>query len=60
MSSLATALADRLGATRERTMELFAPLGTEDLARQPAPILSPPLRGLGHIAAYEELWLSGA
>ena len=38
-------------------MELFAPLGTEDLARQPAPILSPPLWDLGHIAAYEELWL---
>jgi iron(II)-dependent oxidoreductase len=57
VSDLATILADRLEATRRRTRELFAPLSSEDLARQPSPILSPPLWDLGHIAAYEELWL---
>jgi len=57
MSASATAVAGRLDATRRRTRELFAPLSGEDLARQPSPILSPPLWDLGHIAAYEELWL---
>jgi gamma-glutamyl hercynylcysteine S-oxide synthase len=57
MSATATALAERLEATRARTRELLAPLSPEDLARQHSPILSPPLWDLGHIAAYEELWL---
>lgn len=51
------ALAGRLEATRRRTLELFAPLPHEHLVAQPAPILSPPLWDLGHVAAYEELWL---
>ena len=57
MSATATALADRLEGARARTRELLAPLSAEDMARQHSPLLSPPLWDLGHIAAYEELWL---
>ena len=53
-----TALADRLRATRCRTLDLFAPLPHQHLVEQPSPLLSPPLWDLGHIAAYEELWLA--
>lgn len=53
-----TVLAERLGASRTRTLALFAPLGHEHLVRQPDVLLSPPLWDLGHIAAYEELWLA--
>ena len=58
MGGLETALAERLGTTRRRTLALFAPLPHEHLVRQPSPLLSPPLWDLGHIAAYEELWLA--
>jgi iron(II)-dependent oxidoreductase len=54
---LETAIADRLEATRRRTVALLEPLGPGDMARQASPLLSPPLWDLGHIAAYEELWL---
>ncbi len=57
MSASATALEDRLEAVRERTHDLVAPLGADDLERQPSPLMSPPVWDLGHIAAYEELWL---
>lgn len=57
MSATAAALADRLETTRARTHALLEPLAPEDLARQHSPLLSPPLWDLGHIAAYEELWL---
>ncbi len=54
-----TVIAERLGGTRRRTLELFAPLPHEHLVGQPCGILSPPLWDLGHIAAYEELWIAG-
>ena len=38
-------------------MLLFDPLSPEEMARQADAIMSPPLWDLGHIAAYEELWL---
>ena len=38
-------------------MLLFEPLSPEEMARQADAIMSPPLWDLGHIAAYEELWL---
>ncbi len=57
MNAHATALAEQLTAVRERTFELYAPLAEGDLARTPDPIMSPPIWDLGHIAAYEELWL---
>lgn len=57
MPSDVDAIAARLETVRGRTMRLFAPLGAETLRRAPDPIMSPPLWDLGHIAAYEELWL---
>lgn len=57
MSDRRSALAGLLDAGRERTHELFDPLAREHLVRQPDPIMSPPVWDLGHIAAYEELWL---
>ena len=57
MDALGTVIADRLESTRRRTLELFAPLPHRHLVRQPSPLLSPPVWDLGHIAAYEELWL---
>jgi iron(II)-dependent oxidoreductase len=57
VSDLVTAIADRLEATRSRTLALLEPLGPGDMARQADPIMSPPVWDLGHIAAYEELWL---
>lgn len=58
MDERRTQLAERLEATRRRTLELFAPLPHEHLVAQPTELLSPPLWDLGHIAAYEELWLA--
>lgn len=50
-------LPDLLGAVRERTLRLVAPLADSDLERQLDPIMSPLVWDLGHIAAYEDLWL---
>jgi iron(II)-dependent oxidoreductase len=47
----------RLTHVRRRTLDLLEPLDDEQLARQPTPILSPILWDLGHVAAFEELWL---
>ncbi len=58
MSERATELAEQLTAVRERTFELYAPLADADLVRTPDSIMSPPIWDLGHIAAYEELWLA--
>lgn len=52
----ATVAAD-LAAVRERTLALVAHLSTHDMERQIDPILSPLAWDLGHIAAYEDLWL---
>ncbi len=46
-----------LDETRERTLALVAHLSAEDLERVTDPILSPLVWDLGHIAAYEDLWL---
>jgi iron(II)-dependent oxidoreductase len=58
MSSLADSIAERLASTRERTLMLYEPLAADDIVRTPDPIMSPPVWDLGHIAAYEELWLA--
>lgn len=50
-------MAADLAAVRARTLGLVAHLATEDLERQIDPILSPLAWDLGHIAAYEDLWL---
>jgi gamma-glutamyl hercynylcysteine S-oxide synthase len=58
MPTRADVIAEQLATVRERTLELYAPLAEADLLRTPDPIMSPPIWDLGHIAAYEELWLA--
>ncbi len=48
---------EALTAQRERTLDLIAHLSDDQLERQPDPIMSPLVWDLGHIAAYEDLWL---
>jgi iron(II)-dependent oxidoreductase len=47
-----------LAAARARTLELVAHLDDEQLERVHSPIMSPLAWDLGHIAAYEDLWLA--
>ncbi len=47
-----------LSEARERTLALVAGLGDEDLTKVHSPIMSPLAWDLGHIAAYEDLWLA--
>src|SRR4051794_6478043 len=47
-----------LEAQRERTLGLVAHLSDTDLERVIDPIMSPLVWDLGHIAAYEDLWLA--
>lgn len=51
-------LLDRLAEARQRTRDLVAPLSDDDLRRQHDPLMSPILWDLGHIAHFEELWLT--
>ncbi len=53
----ASALRD-LWETRAATLELVAHLDDADLRRAHSPIMSPLVWDLGHIAAYEDLWLA--
>ena len=46
-----------MDAVRERTLALVATLSDEQLERVHSPIMSPLVWDLGHIAAYEDLWL---
>jgi iron(II)-dependent oxidoreductase len=50
-------LVEDLAAVRERTLDLVSHLPRADLERQITPIMSPLAWDLGHIAAYEDLWL---
>lgn len=62
MIAVATLLSEldrRLQDVREQTHAVLAPLSDEQLMRQFTPIMSPPVWDMGHIAAYEELWLLG-
>jgi len=43
---------------RARTLALVSHLGEEDLLRVHSPIMSPLVWDLGHIAAYEDLWIA--
>jgi iron(II)-dependent oxidoreductase len=45
-------------AARGRTLALAAGVGADDLERVHSPIMSPLVWDLGHIAAYEDLWLA--
>jgi iron(II)-dependent oxidoreductase len=59
MTAMDTAtIVEDLAVVRERTLDLVAHLPTADLERQIAPIMSPLAWDLGHIAAYEDLWLA--
>ena len=52
------AIAQELEEARARTLLLLAPLSDEDLRIQHDPLMSPLLWDLGHIAHFEELWLT--
>jgi gamma-glutamyl hercynylcysteine S-oxide synthase len=49
---------DALSATRTRTLALVAHLDDEALERVHSPLMSPLVWDLGHIAAFEDLWLA--
>ncbi len=51
-------LAELLGEARARTLLLVSPLSDEELHRQHDPLMSPIIWDLGHIAHFEELWLT--
>ena len=46
-----------LEEARGRTLSLVQPVSDEDLDRQHDPLMSPLVWDLGHIAAFEDLWL---
>ncbi|HSC62749.1 MAG TPA: DinB family protein, partial [Caldimonas sp.] len=50
-------IVDALAASRDRTFAIVAHLDDGQLERQIDPIMSPLAWDLGHIAAYEDLWL---
>jgi iron(II)-dependent oxidoreductase len=57
VTALAATLEERLDRVRRRTCLLYESIDTELAARAAQPYMSPPVWDLGHIAAYEELWL---
>jgi gamma-glutamyl hercynylcysteine S-oxide synthase len=57
-SSLKEELAALLAEARNRTLQLVSGLSDEDLHRQHDPLMSPIIWDLGHIAHFEELWLT--
>src|SRR3954469_22404975 len=52
------AVLDALVQARERTLTLVAHLDDEAMERVVDPIMSPLAWDLGHIAAYEDLWIN--
>src|SRR5437879_10248619 len=48
---------EALREARERTLALVAALSDEELERVHSPLMSPLVWDLGHIAAFEDLWL---
>ena len=53
-----TRVLENLRETRTRTLSLVDPVSEEDLARVHSPLMSPLAWDLGHIAAFEDLWLA--
>ncbi|HEU4747778.1 MAG TPA: ergothioneine biosynthesis protein EgtB [Gemmatimonadaceae bacterium] len=51
-------ISDLLAEARERTLLLISRLSDEDLHRQHDPLMSPIIWDVGHIAHFEELWLT--
>ncbi len=56
--SLKDRIAEKLTEARARTLLLVSPLSDEDLRAQHDTLMSPILWDLGHIAHFEELWLT--
>jgi iron(II)-dependent oxidoreductase len=50
-------VAEALSETRERTLALVRGISDSDLERVHSPLMSPLVWDLGHIAAFEDLWL---
>jgi len=48
---------DALAEGRARTLAMVEPVSTEDMDRVHDPLMSPLVWDLGHIAAFEDLWL---
>jgi gamma-glutamyl hercynylcysteine S-oxide synthase len=48
---------ESLDEARRRTLDLVAPVSDEDLDRQHHELMSPLVWDLGHIAAFEDLWV---
>ncbi|MBA2688378.1 MAG: ergothioneine biosynthesis protein EgtB [Gemmatimonadaceae bacterium] len=51
-------IAQSMTEARQRTMTLIEPLSDEDLLAQHDPLMSPIIWDIGHIAHFEELWLT--
>lgn len=51
-------ISDLLTEARDRTLLLISGLSDEDLHRQHDPLMSPIIWDIGHIAHFEELWLT--
>src|SRR6476469_777947 len=51
-------VADLLAEARDRTLVLISGMSDEDLHRQHDPLMSPIIWDVGHIAHFEELWLT--
>src|SRR6476469_8122722 len=51
-------VADLLAEARDRTLLLISGLSDEDLHQQHDPLMSPIIWDVGHIAHFEELWLT--
>ena len=51
-------IAALLHETRERTLALIEPVADADMDRVHSPVMSPLVWDLGHIAAFEDLWVS--
>jgi gamma-glutamyl hercynylcysteine S-oxide synthase len=58
-SLLEARLCDLLTEARERTLQLVEGVSEEDMDRVHHPLMSPLVWDLGHIAAFEDLWLCG-
>src|SRR5580700_5760364 len=49
---------EELQEARERTLELVAPFSDEQLEHVHSTLMSPLVWDLGHIAAFEDLWIA--
>src|SRR3954451_11826970 len=56
--TVAAELHTAMGEVRARTFDLVSHLGEDELTAVLSPIMSPLAWDLGHVAAYEDLWLN--